>query len=320
MQNFRTNNRHLWLDRGSDTLVISVGDSWTWGDALGNIFPDNTKDDKEARFNNCYGRLISDYYNADWLNFAVCGTGNSIPLSRLSDWLIGDHSFFCSHSNYLAIKDPSWPDTVVEFISENKKMAEMAEHTKSTDPYSEIIESKKYKNIKVFFTLTETGRDAMYHVTRNNINFPSVENYIEFEENWTYQGIDFIKSRCNVEFYTGRNFTVDLPATKNSCNGKDDVWIKQTFFCNQQENFHQHELEVEDILVPGAVSQISLLDNIREANINGYKDYLSDQVTKADKLWLYLRNNPLHIPIGSCPPGVRGHRLWADYMLEKANK
>jgi hypothetical protein len=318
VQEFRLNDPYLYLDRNSDCLIITVGDSWTWGDSLGTLALDPLKDDKEARFNNLYGRVISDYHNADWLNFGICAAGNASSLNTLSDWLLGNHYFFCGQESYEQIKDKSWPKTVTEFLHNNKKMKEFINHTKSINPFTKMIQSKKYKKIKVFFTLTESGRDIYFHLARNDINFLSVEDYLDFEENWTYQSIDFIRSHCDIEFYAGRNFTVDLPITENSCVGKDDIWIKKTFFQNQQEDFHNHTYAVDDILVSGCASGIAL-NLLKQIKIKGYKQYISDQISKADKLWYWLKNNPLHNNRATCHPNEKSHKLWAEYMLEKAN-
>ena len=54
----------------SHTLVISAGDSWTWGDSLGN-----------NRLNEVYGRQLATHYNADWVNIGCPGWSNSYILA-----------------------------------------------------------------------------------------------------------------------------------------------------------------------------------------------------------------------------------------------
>ena len=64
---FWVNNRSWDADlKGKDTLVVTVGDSWTWGD--GGL---------SDRLNQTYGRLVSNYYDADWLNIGGCGYSNT---------------------------------------------------------------------------------------------------------------------------------------------------------------------------------------------------------------------------------------------------
>lgn len=54
----------------NDTLVVTIGDSWTWGDSL------------EDRLNEVYGKLLSAHYDADWINIGGCGYSNSWILLR----------------------------------------------------------------------------------------------------------------------------------------------------------------------------------------------------------------------------------------------
>ena len=51
----------------SDTLVITAGDSWTWGDSL----------DPDLRLTQVYGNLIASHFQADWINIGCCGWSNS---------------------------------------------------------------------------------------------------------------------------------------------------------------------------------------------------------------------------------------------------
>lgn len=55
----------------SDTLVITAGDSWTWGSGL----------DAESRLKQIYGKLLSTHYNADWINIGCAGWSNSHVLT-----------------------------------------------------------------------------------------------------------------------------------------------------------------------------------------------------------------------------------------------
>ena len=50
---------------GKSTLLVTIGDSWTWGDGIDN------------RVNNVYGRRLSNMLNSDWINIAWPGTANN---------------------------------------------------------------------------------------------------------------------------------------------------------------------------------------------------------------------------------------------------
>lgn len=78
--------------RDSDTLIISVGDSWTWGDCLGKInslhLENATEpDDYEHRTTHIWGQLVADKFNADHLLIARPGGWNSELFDKLKDAL-----------------------------------------------------------------------------------------------------------------------------------------------------------------------------------------------------------------------------------------
>lgn len=70
--------------QNKDTLLITVGDSWTWGDHLGNIDWNQASDDP-CRLQQIYGRLLADKLNSDWVNLARPGCSNYWMLEKLQD-------------------------------------------------------------------------------------------------------------------------------------------------------------------------------------------------------------------------------------------
>ena len=64
-------NTFDFVDRNSKTLVVTVGDSWTWGSDLS---PNNQDD--QFRKQHTYGYVVAQQLNSDWLNLALCAQGN----------------------------------------------------------------------------------------------------------------------------------------------------------------------------------------------------------------------------------------------------
>jgi hypothetical protein len=60
---------------GNKNLVVTIGESWTWGDSLGNT-RHNVYDDREFRLDNVYGAHLARRLNADFLNIAKPGESN----------------------------------------------------------------------------------------------------------------------------------------------------------------------------------------------------------------------------------------------------
>lgn len=61
-----------FVSRNSDTLLVTVGDSWTWGAGL----------DHNKRKNKVWGNVLSKTISADWLNLAQPGQSNQWMANR----------------------------------------------------------------------------------------------------------------------------------------------------------------------------------------------------------------------------------------------
>lgn len=68
-------NTFDFVNRNSDTLVVTVGDSWTWGSDL----------DSSTRLYEVYGNLIAMQLQADFLNLAQPGSNNFFIAERVEE-------------------------------------------------------------------------------------------------------------------------------------------------------------------------------------------------------------------------------------------
>ena len=81
---------HVWpydyVDRSSDTLLVTIGDSWTWGSGICNSNNDAvtiTQDQDDFRRNHLYGNFISKEKNWNWLNLGFYATGNQWIVNKI---------------------------------------------------------------------------------------------------------------------------------------------------------------------------------------------------------------------------------------------
>ena len=79
------NNPYHYKSRNSNRLIITVGDSWTYGDSLGKTQVRNGIDDTEYRLDHVYGNLLTEQLDADWMNLALPGGSNVCMLTWLKD-------------------------------------------------------------------------------------------------------------------------------------------------------------------------------------------------------------------------------------------
>ena len=68
-----------FVNRNSKTLVITIGDSWTFG---ADIYPDDFKY-KQERLNKIYGNIIASELTADFLSLGQSGTCNLYIISKI---------------------------------------------------------------------------------------------------------------------------------------------------------------------------------------------------------------------------------------------
>ena len=84
-------NPYHYKSRDSNQLIITVGDSWTYGDSLGSTKVRNGIDDTEYRLDHVYGNLLTEQLEADWMNLALPGGSNYCMLNWLGQLL--DHRY-----------------------------------------------------------------------------------------------------------------------------------------------------------------------------------------------------------------------------------
>jgi hypothetical protein len=80
---------HIWpydyVDRGSDKLLVTIGDSWTWGSGIGGLFDavNITEEDDKFRVSNLYGNVISKDKGWNWLNLGFYSMGNQWMVDKM---------------------------------------------------------------------------------------------------------------------------------------------------------------------------------------------------------------------------------------------
>lgn len=69
-----------FVDRQSNMLIVTIGDSWSWGADLTQVknvgLHDNRLQDDDYRIKNVYGNVLADSIDADYLNLGESGSGN----------------------------------------------------------------------------------------------------------------------------------------------------------------------------------------------------------------------------------------------------
>jgi hypothetical protein len=108
-----------------DTLLIQVGDSWTWGDHLGTIDWNQASNDP-CRQEQIVGRRLSNLLDSDWVNLARPGCSNYWMLEKLQDLRP-----FIEQSDYKKIY-------IVVTLTEDLREAEYTRRIRVEEPYQQM--------------------------------------------------------------------------------------------------------------------------------------------------------------------------------------
>lgn len=259
-----------FIDNKSENLVIALGDSWTWGDSL------------KDRENQMYGKLLSDYYNADLINVGCPGWSNS--------WILLNGQVILSELK----KNNQYKNIyVIATLTEN---ARDLGSVKSFDFAYYAWENK--------LTLT---KDLYQHV------LDVIEDY------WVDQLQSLISmSDDRFVFFVGQNFVwhkvydnkiKQLPRTVTT----DVNWIE---VLADSQNLSR---PIRTNLVTGHIfhtldlinSDMSIKDTIY------FKEFILPLMDKANLVNRWLDCSPMNYKKDSKHPNAAAHQLWADHIIEK---
>lgn len=85
-------NPYHYKSRDSGQLIVTVGDSWTYGDSLGKTRVRDGIDDTDYRLEHIYGNLLTEQLAVDWMNLALPGGSNYCMLNWLGQLLDRKHN------------------------------------------------------------------------------------------------------------------------------------------------------------------------------------------------------------------------------------
>jgi hypothetical protein len=170
-----------------DTLLVTVGDSWTWGDHLGCIDWDKASNDP-VRLTQIYGRKLADKLDADWVNLARPGCSNYWMFEQLLD--IKKH-FVTAREQYKKI-------VVVITLTEDLREATYTRKFDITRPYRDFWETSN--SIREFLITVEGF--LFYNIERyfSELDFINVYVSRAFTDSWQENTCKYLldKTWCDV--------------------------------------------------------------------------------------------------------------------------
>ena len=106
---------HLFHSQGHARLVITVGDSWSYGDCLGDMgshayrpspeWNERRSLYRDPRLTHCWGRHLADAVSADWFESSTRGSCNHTIVTEAEWWCSPDaHQFLAQYDTvYLCV-------------------------------------------------------------------------------------------------------------------------------------------------------------------------------------------------------------------------
>lgn len=129
-----------FVKKSSNLLLVTIGESWTWGDSLQSNWA-NRIDDKEFRLANVYGGQLSSKLNSDFLNIAIPGESNLWIANKL-DYLI-DNIDSLNYKNIIIIL--TLTEVGREFNGNLDNDIDYVEELKSIKSFDDFLKMLSYK-------------------------------------------------------------------------------------------------------------------------------------------------------------------------------
>jgi hypothetical protein len=309
-------NRQWYFDKNYNqpTLLITAGDSWTWGDSLGGT---NLKHDNfEHRTNHIYGHLLAKKLSSDFINIGMPGFDNVniiLNLEKVLDQLT---------KSYKQI------NVVITLTETGREFTNI--YLTCQDLYTNILAGPDWPTFEEIVNNTYNSEDlafAIDELSTQKIDFlhhlllylkiksaTSVVEVIELAEKYTLNMISTLaKQFTALNFYVARNFTsfVDVTSVPNNITLIDQRWVD--VIANQGK-------------LTAYPDPLYLMSNIAITPVTKFIKHLNIQNSKLQLLNLieqsllginWLSNSPFNSQVATKHPLEQGHQWWCEHLYNE---
>ena len=270
---------HFWpynyVDRDSDTLLVTIGDSWTWGMGIQQDYFDavsKIEEKEDFRLQNLYGNLISKEKNMNWLNLGFYSAGNQ--------WIANKVFEFRALAPLLSFKKiivmvnltstGRWFNTWQDSLTDHKKFFMTNKMTAPED----------YENFFVGLNRKILGQIKLLTRSANNIRLLVGTNAVD------HCGFDVLEEKD----------IIPLP------------WYRLL-----------SNIELNGIFVD--TESLKYLPNVENILFNSdqkfaFQKWMMEKIAQAEKQNTML-NTMNHVANDKVHVNHYGHRIWANYILQK---
>lgn len=251
------------VEQGRDRLLVTIGDSWTFGTRLAEEF--GNKD--QGRQTHCFGRRLSDQLNADFVNLAIPSTNNL--------WMAQHYQQVC-----------------------------------------ELADQLDYKEIMVFITLTEHGREIC---TDYDLD-PTLNDLYRQCQSARDMSLALAEHTADLLLDTGHG-KVRLGLGTNYVNNIYPARL-QPFFVGRSwlECCLDHGLDDECLVVgTWALEKFKSLPKEFNANIDPatFLQEVLDMIERSQRRLDLIYSSGYNHKSSYGHPNSRGHEIWANYIQDQ---
>lgn len=303
---------------GSNHLLITVGDSWTWGDSLGNT--DTDHDDFVFRTSHLFGAQLATSLQADFINVAFPGSAN-ISLFETT----------CTQVLNRLTKDYCKITVIFVLTETGRELHDRFESFQQhyTDnlrgkdwPTFDQLLHDDYDPVALDFCLMEMEQKGNYfrhqlllyqHIKQAQNLEELLQNYESYIFKCLVKYMTKEQQRLPIRYLVSRNFTStfdqNIALLPHNCY-VNNRWVD---VIAQRGCLDPYPAAV------GVVSQIGmkpLLDFVADMTLLDAKAKLIELFDKANAAIDWLERSPYNNKRGTRHPNEIGHKWWADYLYD----
>ena len=274
-------NPYLENNNNKENLVICYGDSWTWGDSLGNVNLKEHIEDAEFRSKNIYAYYLSQQLNADFANCAVPGIFNYWIHDQLVILLEQNLNRLCNQYSKIYI------------------VVTLTELGRDFDFY-------KYRD--------EFNKFYAWEDDPNVSGQTLLEQAEKFDFNKLRDVQDHLPSNC--QMIIGRNFT----NTQSNNIGIVNNLVSKNWTQVLLEHQNITSIS-DVLMMSHGIKYFDNFMRNQQLDTTEYKQWFTDKISNtAEKQIDFLNNSVYNYKKQSKHPTPDGHRLWANYLLNYITK
>lgn len=278
------------VNRYSKKLLITVGDSWTYGDSL----------DPSKRTKQIYGAKLSKKINYNWINIGLPGESNLVIKQYLSEVINNlKHTY----------------DDVIVIFTLTESTRDLASLNFCEQSYNSIKADDwpcfdNLNNNHIVFLENELHGLHILDVIKLHIALQScysLRSTIETIENTTVNSIKKLLTDKSTKLILARNFT----SWSNSSNSDvSETWAQ---VIAKYGNLSLYPKDLYFITSFSGSERLVAYQN-KFKRIENFKFDLVEQMTKAQNAITWLIKSPYNSNKATKHPLEKAHEWWADYL------